>query len=105
MKFKLSIALFSAILPLAAVAQGDPTLAPPTCNQPEVPTASSTNSPLGEMQNKRFEKEYTKYHDCILAYQEKQMSLAQQHQNLANKAVKDYNEFVKKINAERSRAN
>ncbi len=104
---KLIIAIF-AMLPLAVLADDSATPAPADkvpvidCQKPTLPPKIEPTS----AQVKRFNAEYAKYKPCVMGYVDRRQkdakqynALAQAHQDAANAAIHDYNEFAKQSRA------
>jgi len=104
MKSLIPIVFALALAPLAALADDAAaaapaaapadTLGPPDCKKP----VASVKIRMAD-DNSAFQEKLDAYKTCIEAYASAQSNLAQQHQTLSNKAISDFNDFVKEVNA------
>jgi hypothetical protein len=74
-------------------------IAKPTCTKAEFPGRLAMTQ--SDSRRKLFEREFKAYSDCMKGYVDERAVAARANQEAANAAITEYNEFAKKINAER----
>ena len=74
-------------------------IAKPTCTKAEFPGRLAMTQ--SDSRRKLFEREFKAYNECMKAYVEERTAATKANQDAANAAITEYNDFAKKINAER----
>jgi len=72
------------------------TLAPPDCQKPSLDRIGQDMTPKDA---DTLNKQLAQYRDCMEAYKQNQLALAQKHNDAGRNATLEFNQMVKDVNA------